>query len=499
MSDLLLVPHPQKLQVHNALVPRPGRVALTVRPTDETVRRDAVRLADDLLDLAGVEAHIGGDGTPVTLDLDAEGLPAEGYRLSVGPEGVALVGADPAGLAHAGQTLLQLLALANGDLPQLDIRDWPWYRTRELMLDLGRAPFSMALLKRVVRIMSRLKLNSLHLHLNDDQLNGLRFERLPLGSENPWAITIDDLRQLVAYARSYHVAVVPEIECWGHAGSFVYHEPGLKGGPGMWGGFSFGLGEELFDLLTRVFDEIVPVLEDRCDVHVGLDEAKWFTLPSVPAENRDDYAPERLVGRLHAILQSAGERYGKQVRMRLWADHGGRPVPEAIRHDVVVEPWRYHEYREAEIREKVDQFGGAGKPPFMMGAGMSSEHLQGDFGATRVWAQAAMDHPNVEGIDLCLWESNDIANHLVGIFGGADHAWTPLTPEVDENDAYRERIRGQTLIRMKKWQAAFPDADGDAIRRDTGFAVHRGIYTDGPLAGRPVAPTAVIESPESEL
>ncbi|MDD4890753.1 MAG: family 20 glycosylhydrolase, partial [Phycisphaerae bacterium] len=425
-----------------------------------------------------------------------------GYRRRLSPEGVDMVGADAAGLFYATQTLLQVLALRPkpagriADIEALEITDWPHYRVRELMLDVGRAPFSVPLLRRAVRIMARLKLNTLHLHLHDDPLNGLRYDKLPLGSENPTAMTIDDLRCLVAYARQWHVEIIPELEAWGHAGSIVYHYPNLIGGPGMWGGFSFAIGEELYDLLEKMLDEVVPVLEPNCTVHLGLDEANWYTLPSVPADRKNDYSPERHVARLHEILQRVGKRHNRKPRLRIWADHGGRPVPADIAPDVIVEPWMYTECREANIREKVAKYGGAGKPPFMMGGGMSSMHLSGTFGATALWCQAAMDMPNCEGIDICMWENNNLAGQLMGVFGGADYAWTPLTPAIGEKDnLFRERIQGDVLIRMKKWQSAFPDADDGAIRLDTGPEVHAGRYIEGPLAGHPVAPTAAMKEP----
>jgi hypothetical protein len=488
MNDLPLTPHPQEVKETGPALPRPTNVRLNLRKFDVAIARDISRFALDLLDLAGIEAGLlQGSGLPVTFDLQRLDLKPEGYELKIAPEGITLTGVDPAGLFYAQQTLLQVLALRRGDLPQLDIRDWPHYKTRELMLDLGRAPFALPALKRAIRLMARLKLNSLHLHLNDDQLCGLRFDRLPLGSENPWAITLDDLRQLVAYGRQFHVRIVPEIECWGHAGSFCHHYPHLRGGPGMWGGVSFGLGEELYALLEQVFDEIVPVLEPACDVHVGLDEAIWATLPSVSADRKDQYTPERHVGRLYEMLERVGDRHGRKVRMRLWADHGGRPVPEAIRDKVLVEPWQYAERREQDILDKAATFGGAGKPPFMMGAGMSSLALQGSYGATRLWAQAGAEHPNVEGIDLCLWENNNLAGQLLGIYAGADYAWSPATPALEENDPVGEILRGELLKRMKQWQAAFPEAQEAAIRLDTGDEVHAGFYVSGPLAGRPVA------------
>lgn len=291
MAESSLCPTPQKVDLADQQIARPRHLRLDIQARSDAATRDAARLAEDLLDIAGVEAGPGVAGPPLTLRIDAAGLRPQGYRLVVAADGIELVGADEPGLFYGGQTLLQHLAAADahGRVAACRIEDWPHYRVRELMLDLGRAPHAMRLLKRAVRIMARLKLNSLHLHLNDDQLNGLRYDRLPIGSENRWAIGIDDLRQLVAYARRWHVQVVPEIEAWGHAGSVCYHYPHLVGGPGMWGGFSFAIGEELYDVMEQMLDEVMPVLEPDCFIHWGLDEAIWALSKSVPAARRGEY------------------------------------------------------------------------------------------------------------------------------------------------------------------------------------------------------------------
>lgn len=495
-----LVPGPQQVTRLDQRMARPRAICLVRQVGVDLLWPEIARLAEDLLDIAGVDAAVGAEavGLPLRMAIDAAGLRPEGYRLSIRDDAISLTGADRPGLFYGTQTLLQVLAFGGESVEQLDIVDWPALATRELMVDMGRAPFSLDLLKRVVRIMARLKLNSLHLHLYDDHLNGLRFDCLPLGSENPWAITIEQLRQLVAYARRYHVAIVPELEAWGHAGSILHHYPHLYGAPGMWGGYSFGIGEELYALLEQVFDEVVPVLDSPADVHLGLDEAIWATLPSVAEADKHRYSPESHVGRLYDILQCVGARHGKQLRLRIWADHGGRPVPAAIRDQVIVEPWQYFECREADIREKVARFGGEGKPPFMLGAGMSSLHLQGSYGATRTWCQAGAEHANCRGVDICLWESNDIAGQLLGIYGGADYAWSPQCPPLRDKDELGEHHRGQVYSRMKRWQGLFKDADDAQLRQDTGFSVYKGIYRDGPLAGRPVAATALLKHPQSE-
>jgi len=343
--------------------------------------------------------------------------------------------------------------------------------------------------------MCRLKLNSLHLHLFDDQLNAVRFKDLPLGRENPMALSIEEYGEIIEYARRHHISVVPEFECWGHAGSIVYHYPKLCGGPGMWGGFSFCIGEELYELLEKMFDEFMPILETESVFHVGLDEAIWALLPSVVPEDADKYTPSTHVARLYETLGRVAQRHGKRITMRLWADHGGRPIPEELIGKVIVEPWCYFEGREHDIEEKVARFSGKGKPRFMMGGGMSQLHFGGHYGATRIWCREGKDSPNVEGINICVWETNDISGKMIGLYGGAEYAWSPESPGPRPEDPHGEWQRGKLQINMRKWQAKFPDANPHAIDLDRGPEAFHGKYCWPPFAGLPVAPTALLIGP----
>jgi hypothetical protein len=261
----------------------------------------------------------------------------------------------------------------------------------------------------------------------------------------------------------------------------------------MYGGKSFAVGPKMLGLLERVYDEVVPTLEKQSMVHLGLDEAHWKLETGV----REDagWSPETLVGRLHDVLMKVGRRHGKKLTMRVWADHGGRPIPKRIADQVIVEPWQYYESGAKNIVQKVRRFAGAGKGPFMMGGGSSNMHQSGTFGATRLWCQAGVKAPNCRGITICTWESNQFDRHLLSVYGGADCAWNPRKAErPDANDVHREYLTGRTAWRMMCWQTLFPDADESAILRDRGPGVCRGYYLSGSKAGQPVAPTAPLRS-----
>lgn len=498
-----LNPYPREINLAGTATIQLGNRFLTCygAPGTEQVVSD---LVTDCGAVAGLDARTEerrGDENGFHIDLAIEelGLSPEGYTLETTTSGARLTGQTEAGLFYCVQTFLQLVGFTGGNIPEVTIRDWPSFGLRGVMLDMGRGVYRKPLIERCIRIMARLKLNFLHLHLYDDEVMGVRFRNLELGKENPEAIPIEDLAEIVRYARRHHITVCPEIESWGHVNSVVYHYPECYGGPGMWGGSSFGIGEATLRLLERMYEEVVPQLEDNCYVHLGLDEAIWTVLPDM--KDRKEVTPEWLVGTLHDILMRVGDRHGKNITMCVWADHGGRPIPERIRDKVIVTPWQYWELRHEDIREKAEKYSGAGKPPFIAGGGKSGQAQNGAFGATRLWCEATRDAPNCRGVDITLWSGNSVERYLVSLFAGAGSAWNGAAlPAPEERDIHRETLTGETVSHMMSWQTLFRDADEEAIIRDRGPAVFVGYYTSGPRAGEPVAGTAIPVNPtEKEI
>lgn len=490
------VPFPSAISVHGIAADDPAE-----RRTHETMAALGTRLPGVRFDLDGEAPY------RITFRCDESVQHAEGYTLSSDEHGITVSARTAAGRFYGAQTVYQLLAHAFHGLrfgrfehgmsvqaaaarrvvPKLRIEDAPRFAVRGFSVDCGRAPYSPALLRRVIRLMAHLKLNLLHLHLIDDELCGFRFANLPLGTENPHALTAADLRELVAYARSYHVTVMPEIESWGHVNSIVYHYPHLRGGAGEYGGSSFGIGEATYDLIDKILDEIVPCLEDTAAVHLGLDEARWAVLPG---EEDRGHTPENMVGRLHEILMRAGSRHAKNLTMHVWADHGGRPLPAELRDRIVVQPWGYHAQGIPAIVDQVRRYGGDDKPPVMFGGGASWIRCHGDFEATRVWAREANAQANVLGITPCLWGTNDLAGRLITLYGGAGYVWKPDLSTDAETPAAVELRRNTLDQQMRQWQVLYPDADPGAINDDRGPEVELGRYVWAPRAGEAVAPTA---------
>ena len=512
MGRIPLMPTPRTVVYHGKSVPFPSAISVHGLGRARADEDRTVETMEELFRLMPeVKADFGGRFPyKIVFEASARIKSREGYELSSDESGVIVRYGTEAGRFYGAQTVYQLFAYAycgarfllwenypaesQRCLPVLTIVDEPAYAIRAFMADAGRAPFSLPLLKRLVRLMAQVKLNTLHLRLYDDELCGFHFAYLPLGQENPTALDAAGLRELVHYARGYHVTVMPELESWGHVQSIIYHYPHLRGAAGTTGGSSFGIGEPTYALLEQIYDEIVPCLGEDAAVHVGLDEAVWAVLAG--EENRG-HTPTNMVDRIHQILQRVAARHHVKVTMHLWADHGGRPLSKELEPQVIIEPWAYLEANQTDIVDKLAHYGGAGKAALMMGAGIGWGRTHGDFEATRIWCTEGQKYPNVRGVTLCLWGTNDVAGRLITLYAGAGFAWAPEKIVRDQHDRFGELLRNRLDLEMQRWQLIFPAADPDAINADRGPEVLAARYLRPPLAGKPVAPTVDFKPPQA--
>ena len=253
---------------------------------DEELEAAAALFAGELSGLLGQEVPVlAGDGgrtaqagdilLEVVDEKETEGLGDEGYRMDLvvlgsageGGPGEGSPGGNSAGTvsvrARTAQgirwgcvTLLDLLEETEGTLPAGAIRDYPRYSVRGFGIDVGRRPVSLELLYRIVEELSRHKMNTLQIHLNDNQIiaqseydgteegarslyAGFRLES-EVKNEKGEGITSTDLfytkeefMELVETAKAYGVDIVPEIDTPAHSLALtkVFPSLGLSGNP----------------------------------------------------------------------------------------------------------------------------------------------------------------------------------------------------------------------------------------------------------------------------
>src|SRR5437588_2224488 len=162
------------------------------------------------LSLPRVRAAVGKAGASVPQDLNEEG-----YVLVVTSGAVVVAGQTSAGTFYGLQTLKQLVR-GDGDsafIQGVRITDWPSMRWRAVSDDISRGPVpTVEYVKRQLRTEAMYKLNMHSFYME----HVFRSASHPLIAPEGGALTPDEIRELVAYARRYHVELVPEQQTFGH-------------------------------------------------------------------------------------------------------------------------------------------------------------------------------------------------------------------------------------------------------------------------------------------
>jgi hexosaminidase len=193
---------------------------------------------------AGLAPASADDDADIELRIDrSAGSGAESYRIAVDEASVVVTGADAAGLFYGVQTLGQLIARDRDEwiVPAVTIEDAPRFAYRGVMLDVARHFHPVETVKAYIDRAASLKLNALHLHLTDDQGWRIHLEARPeltarasataVGGDAGGFYSKADYREIVEYAASRHMIVVPEVDMPGHTHAVGLAYPELAEDP----------------------------------------------------------------------------------------------------------------------------------------------------------------------------------------------------------------------------------------------------------------------------
>ena len=203
---------------------------------------------------------------------------AEAYRLSVSNKRIKIEAVTEQGVYWAMQTLRQLERKKGkrSSVAGCEIVDWPAFRIRGFMQDVGRSYISMEELKREIEILSRFKINVFHWHLTENQAWRLESKIFPMLNDSVNTIrmpgkyyTLEEARDLVDFCKKRQVLLIPEMDMPGHSAAFVRafrHD--MQSPEGM------KILKLLLDEVCETFD--VPYL------HIGTDEVEFTNPHFVP-------------------------------------------------------------------------------------------------------------------------------------------------------------------------------------------------------------------------
>lgn len=270
-----------------------------------------------------------------------ESLPQEGYRIQLLPDKIEIRYRDEHGRRYAALTLDALRRSNHSACGTLE--DYPSYAHRGVHLDVARYYISIKEIKEFIDVLSLLKFNVLHLHLNDEQGWRIHISAYPLltqiGANRPYSdygrtkdmqphggwYTKDEVCDLVAYAKERAIDIMPEIEMPGHCSAILAAYPSLsckeepvhvKTRGGVYDEILCAGNEEVYRMLETIIDECCEIFPYPF-FHIGADEAKkdhWRSCPRCQAKMREEGIAsvaglqDYFVQRMASYIRSKGKR-----------------------------------------------------------------------------------------------------------------------------------------------------------------------------------------------
>lgn len=376
-NEYNIVPKP------NQMIPKEGRFELS-KKVEVIVPADAPAIkaiADSLITriqlTAGITLKEGeqAEGKPAIAFIVEEGMPKEGYKLSVTPSNIVITASQPNGFFYGVQTLYQLLPpavygkkldkKANWSVPAVEIEDAPRFGYRGLMLDVCRHFAPLDYVYKFIDLLAMNKMNTFHWHLTDDQGWRIEIKKFPklteIGSKrNTTSVdyyyvnyplvfeekeisgyyTQEQIKEVVAYAASKYINVIPEIEMPGHALAALAAYPELSCDSTQkyevcptWGVFEqvFCPSETTFKFFEGVMDEVTELFPSEY-IHIGGDEC-----PKLAWENsafcqqlirdlglKDDTTPSKVDGKKHTKEEKLQSHF--VTRMEKYLNGKGRNI-----------------------------------------------------------------------------------------------------------------------------------------------------------------------------
>ncbi|MBL8268930.1 family 20 glycosylhydrolase [Steroidobacter sp.] len=397
-APIAIIPQPRNIQ--------PGDGVFVLTPETRLEFGDGAegeRVSRYFIDLVqqtyGVGLGAGGNApgkNVIRFDLTAGESAAgvEGYSLVSSPRRIVVSAADSRGLFYGAVTLWQLLSRYEEGfvVPVVTIEDWPKFGWRGLMLDSARHYQPPQFIRKFIDVMALHKLNVLHWHLTDDQAWRLEIKKYPRLTEiGAWRVPAgqapaadidpaagkprlyggfysqENVRDIVAYAMSRGITVVPEIDMPGHASAAIaaYPELGVLEKPSAqvpadWGIYPnlFNAEESTFRFLEDVLDEVVSLFPSQY-IHVGGDEAvkdQWKASKRIQTRIRelgvkDEHELQSyFVRRLETFLASKQRRLigwdeilegglAPNATVMSWRGLKGAVAAASAGHDTVLSPW----------------------------------------------------------------------------------------------------------------------------------------------------------------
>jgi hexosaminidase len=311
-----IIPLPQKLEQKTGAFSISPKTNVVTSTNDDDFKHVAQLLIDQLNLVSGTTRKLVVGNKSVANNsiqfFKNEQIAEEGYVLNVSSKNISISAKTGKGAFYGLQSLLQLMpnqifgqekvSNINWTVPNCTIEDAPRYSYRGLHLDVGRHFFPVSFIKKYIDLIALHKLNTFHWHLTEDQGWRIEIKKYPKltqisskrketvvgrayskkfdGQEYGGFYTQDEVKEVVAYAKSKFVTVIPEIEMPGHSQAVLAAYPEFGCNPDKiyqvatdWGVYEdvFCPREETFTFLEDVLTEVMDLFPSQY-IHIGGDE-----------------------------------------------------------------------------------------------------------------------------------------------------------------------------------------------------------------------------------
>lgn len=488
------------------------------------------------------------------VDASFNGGDPEGYALSVTDKGIELRAASESGLFYGEQTLRQLYTPKG--IPCMSIQDTPRFPYRGLHLDVSRHFFPKEEVMKLLNVMSYYKLNTLHLHLTDAGGWRIQIDKYPklttdvaFRTESDWQkwwdgkdrkylpegtpgayggyFTKEDIREIVEYAKTRHINIIPEIEFPGHSDEvFVaYPELSCAGKPYTTGDFCIG-NEQSFAFMEDVLFEVIELFPSEY-IHIGGDEAgkgAWKSCPKCQALMRRngmkdvDELQSYMIHRAEEFLTSKGRKLigwdeilegglAPEATVMSWRGEEGGIKSARMGHDVIMTPggYMYFDFYQADPKTQPYAIGGYtpikkaysyNPVPVDSLTAEESKHILGVQANT--WTEYIKDEKHLEYMMF----PRALAVAEIGWTPQEDRSWEDFKPRMNANIPVLQQMGIHTFTLSDEIEATMTV---DTLRREIKVMLDAEKYpaeirytTDGsvPSASSPIynAPIVVTDS-----
>lgn len=411
--DYAIIPQPESIIKGKGRFEITNSTTIRVFPLTEETKLAADFLSNLLANPTGYEFNITESdkvsSNCITFLIDDSVKNEEGYVLYITPKHMLVKARTAAGLFYAVQSIRQMLPVEvekaeiindiKLSLPACKIEDAPRFVYRGMNLDIGRHFFPVEYIKRYIDMIALHKMNTFHWHLTEDQGWRIEIKKYPklteVGAFRAQTVksfktgeqpsdfngkgyggfyTQEEVRDIVSYAKSRFVTIIPEIEMPGHAIAALasYPEYSCTGGPfkvaEKWGIFEdvYCAGNDsVFTFLEDVLSEVVDLFPGEY-IHIGGDECpkvRWKKCPKCQKRIKEQDLENELelqsyfITRIEKFLLSKGRNIigwdeileggiAPNATIMSWRGEEGGIAASAQKHNVIMTPnlFTYYNY-----------------------------------------------------------------------------------------------------------------------------------------------------------